>query len=106
MIHILGRPIYWQSVIDHFGLEALKLEGGTRSNTTNVALECAAHGLGCVVAPRSLVSTFLERGLLKEPLNFDAESPWGYYISDADPSMIPAAKTLRNWLLKPENAAG
>ncbi len=106
LIHILGRPSYWQSVIDHFGLEALNLEGGTRSNTTNVALECAAHGLGCVVAPRSLIGVYLERGLLTEPLDFNAESPWGYYISETDPSMTPAAKTLRNWLLKPENAAG
>ena len=64
----------------------------------------AAHGLGCVVAPRSLIGTYLERGLLAEPLDFNADSPWGYYISDPDPSMTHAARTFRNWLLKPENA--
>ena len=106
LIHILGRPFYWQSVIDHFDLETLDVDVGTRSNTTNVALECAAHGLGCVVAPRSLIGTYLDRGLLIEPLDFSAESPWGYYISDADPSLTSATKTLRNWLLNPESAAG
>lgn len=106
LIHILGRPFYWQSVIGHFGLEALNLDRGTKSNTTNVALECAANGLGCVVAPRSLIGTYLARGLLTEPLDFHAESPWGYYISEADPSMTNAARTLRNWLLQPENTAG
>lgn len=104
LIHILGRPFYWRSVIDHFSLDMLDMDGGTRSNTTNVALECAAHGLGCVVAPRSLIGTYLERGLLAEPLDFNADSPWGYYISDPDPSMTHAARTFRNWLLKPENA--
>ncbi len=105
LIHILGRPFYWQSVADMFGLDALNLDGGTKSNTTNVALECAVHGLGCTVAPRSIIRSYLARGLLVEPLNFDVESPWGYYISGADPSMTPAAKSLRDWLLLPENAA-
>jgi LysR family glycine cleavage system transcriptional activator len=104
LIHILGRPFYWQSVIDRYGLDGLNLDGGTKSNTTSVALECAASGLGCVVAPRSVTDPYLARGLLIEPLDFDVESPWGYYISAADPSLKPAAKLLRNWLLGPENA--
>lgn len=45
LIDILGRLFYWQSVIDRLGLAALDLDGGTRSNTTNGALECAAHRL-------------------------------------------------------------
>ncbi|WP_419904453.1 LysR substrate-binding domain-containing protein [Kiloniella sp.] len=103
LIHILGRPVYWQILATHFNLTTLDLDGGTQTNASNVALECATQGMGCVVLPKSLIGTHISRGLLVEPFEFDLESPWSYYISKEDPSMTSSTKLLRNWLVNYPN---
>ncbi len=98
LIHILGRPIYWQKIIDLFDLKGMHIEGGLQTNASNVALEFASQGLGCCALPKSLVQSYVARGLLIEPLEIDIECPWTYYLSNEDPSMTASVKSFRNWL--------
>lgn len=99
LIHILGRTDYWEKVADHFGLEGLNLQGGMRCNSTSVALELAAGGLGCVVAPKSLVQPFQREGRLVEPFAFDLACPWAYFASFRQKPVSPSVAQFKAWLL-------
>lgn len=99
LIHILGRPIYWEMVADRLGVEALELNSGFQANSTNAALELAAHGLGCVAAPKSLVQRFEARDLVIQPFDFLAECPWSYYAEFRNRSATPSVKHFQSWLL-------
>ncbi len=104
LIHILGRSSYWQSVIDHFDLRGMTLEGGLQTNVSNVALEFAAQGLGCCAVPKSLAQTYISSGRLIAPLEFDLDCAWAYYLSGEDPSMSASGKLFRNWLKQDKSA--
>ncbi|MFW8634821.1 LysR substrate-binding domain-containing protein [Cribrihabitans pelagius] len=99
LIHILGRPVYWEKIAAYFGLERLNLQGGMRTNSSNMALELAVNGLGCVVVPKSLVQSFLQQGRLVEPFAFDLDCPWAYFASFRDKPVSPSVKHFKAWLL-------
>lgn len=99
LIHHLGRSAYWQSFAEAFDLPALTLTGGLKTDSLNVGLELATSGQGCAIVPKSLITPYLERGLLIEPFAFELESPWSCYISKPAPSMSKSATLLRHWLL-------
>ncbi|MGR3614647.1 MAG: LysR substrate-binding domain-containing protein [Paracoccaceae bacterium] len=100
LIHILGRPIYWERVAQCLGVDVLELKGGFQSNSSNAALVLAAHGLGCVAAPKSLVLWFVQRGLLTQPFEFDLDCPWAYYANFKERTATPSVKLFKSWLLK------
>nr|WP_238475693.1 LysR substrate-binding domain-containing protein [Rhodophyticola sp. CCM32] len=82
------------------GLDNLDLHGGVRSNSSNVALELAANGLGCVAVLRSLARPYLDRNLLIEPFPCAVESPWNYYLTRPAHPLKPPARRFRDWLLR------
>lgn len=98
LIHILGRSNYWPLVATHLGLPKLGFAGGSQTNSLNVAMELAGHGLGCAVVPRSLIQTHLNRGLLKEPLALDIDSPWGCYVTNTSKLSRKLADRFLDWL--------
>jgi len=100
LIHILGRPVYWELIAKHFGLGKLGLKAGFQTNISNLALEMAVKNIGCAVMPQSLVKPYLERGLLYEPFAFDISSPWTYFADFKEKSATPSVKLFKNWLLK------
>ncbi|CUH89244.1 Gcv operon activator [Phaeobacter sp. CECT 5382] len=100
LIHVLGRPAYWDLVLAQLGITGLDLNCGQRSNVTNLSLALACQGLGCVALPRSLVIPYLERGLLREPFEITVASPWGYYISPPGKAATPSVKLFHAWLLQ------
>ncbi|WP_170574131.1 LysR substrate-binding domain-containing protein [Ruegeria atlantica] len=100
LIHILGRPAYWEKIAAAFGLEDLNLKEGQRTNVSDLALELAAKSLGCVAVPKSLVRSYVDRGLLVEPLEIDLDSPWAYYAKLQEKSVTPAVRLFQDWLLQ------
>lgn len=74
LIHVLGRPAFWELIAKQLDLPDLNLKGGLRTNASNLALELAAKKLGCVAVPRSLVLPDIERGILVEPFDLDVVS--------------------------------
>lgn len=100
LIHILGRPAYWELIARHFGLGDLNQKGGPRTNVSNLALEMAAKSLGCIALPRSLVRSYVERGLLIEPFEFDLDSPWAYFVRLKEKPVPPPVRLFQDWLLK------
>ncbi|WP_395689970.1 LysR substrate-binding domain-containing protein [Aestuariivirga sp.] len=86
LIHILNRQELWQAFAHHHGIPELPLVQGLKSDSSNVALEMAAAGLGCAVTLASLADIQLQRGLLVEPFPADIPSGWGY---DLRPGELP-----------------
>ena len=104
LIHILGRPIYWEMVADALGVDVTELKGGFQTNSSNTALELAASGLGCVAVPKSLVRRFEARGFLVQPFEVDLDCPWAYYANFKDRSATPSVKLFKTWLLNAAKA--
>ncbi len=100
LIQVLGRLEYWKLAAKSLGLRDLNQHGGLRTSATNLALEMAAEGLGCVVVPRSLALTYINRGLLQEPVALNVRSPWVYCLRTKDKSLTPSVKAFMTWMLK------
>lgn len=99
LINILGRSIYWQSFTNLFDIEDLSLSSGPQTNSVNVAMELAANGRGCALVPKSLIETYVTRGLLIEPFTFELFSPWSCYISNEVSPVPKHVGIVRNWLI-------
>ncbi|MBY6141163.1 LysR family transcriptional regulator [Leisingera daeponensis] len=100
LIHILGRPIYWEKIAKHYGLAGIELKGGLQTNSSNMGLEFAANGLGCAVLPKTLVRFHVADGRLVEPFDFDLDCPWTYFATFKDKAATPSVKHFKTWLLK------
>lgn len=98
LIHILGRPVYWKLVSSQFQLAELEARSGTKTNSSDIAIEMVANGLGCAVLPRSLVMSHVQRGLLREPFELNIASPWNYYLHVADSSPPQSVRRCLDWL--------
>lgn len=98
-IFVLGRQECWHAIAKELGLDEETHDKRITINSTNIALEMAAHGAGLVATQRSLVSVYLERGLLVEPLKISTPSPWAYYLGVNPLSRGSHHKTLREWII-------
>jgi DNA-binding transcriptional LysR family regulator len=98
-IFVMSRQEYWTSMAAALSLPHFDLDRGHRTNATNIALEMAANGLGITVALASLTRTYLERGILVEPLPVRPDSPWSYYIKQSSLNRRPAIDRLREWII-------
>ena len=98
-IFVLARQEYWTIMAQALSLSHFDLDRGYRTNATNIALEMAANGLGITVALASLTRTYIERGILVEPLAVRPDSPWSYYIKQSSLNRRPAIDRLREWIV-------
>lgn len=102
LVQIMGRHEYWAAFCTAHDLPEFDLSGGVRSDGSNVALEMAAAGLGCVVAQRSLAAVYIERGLLVEPFPTPMISPYTYRLTGARTTRNRAARQFAHWLISPD----
>jgi DNA-binding transcriptional LysR family regulator len=98
-ISVHGRQELWQDMATALGIDAAANDKRLSTNSTNIALELAANGAGCVVTTLSLASTYMERGLLVEPFPSQVASPWNYYLSESQTSKGAVVKKVREWIL-------
>lgn len=105
-ISVHGRQELWQDMANALGIDAGGNEKRLSTNSTNIALELAASGAGCIVTTRSLARTYVERGLLVEPFATRLASPWNYYLVDSPVSKGVVIKKVREWIIEHAKAAG
>lgn len=98
-IFVHGRQEYWQCMGEALGIDTTDYDKGLTTNASNIALELAATGAGCVATQASLARTYLQRGLLVEPFPVRPPSPWNYYLSDSRVSKGTVVQTVREWIL-------
>ncbi|WP_166418660.1 LysR substrate-binding domain-containing protein [Cochlodiniinecator piscidefendens] len=100
LVHVLGRPVYWQLVEEALGCSNLQMQGGLKTSNSNVALEFAAQNMGCVALLKSVVTPYVTQGRLVEPFDLEIASPWGYYLSDGGDTLSPSARLFKAWLIE------
>ncbi|MDX1009653.1 LysR substrate-binding domain-containing protein [Sinorhizobium medicae] len=98
-IAVHGRQEFWQEMADTLGIDASANEKRLSTNSTNIALEMAASGAGCIVATHSLARTYVDRGLLVEPFNIRPRSAWNYYLADGQASKGTTVSKVRDWII-------
>lgn len=98
-IIVHGRQEFWQCIGAALEIDAGNYDKRLTTNSSNIALELAATGAGCVAAPLSLARTYLDRGLLVEPFRVRASSPWTYYLSESQAAKGSVVKTVKEWIL-------
>lgn len=98
-ITVHGRQELWQDMTAGLGIDGSGNDKRLSTNSTNIALELAAHGGGCVVTTLSLARTYIERGLLVEPFPSQVDSPWNYYLTEGQVSKGAVVRKVRDWIL-------
>ena len=100
IIHTLGRQDYWKEWTQMAEFQELDMEGGVKTDSTNVALEMATSGHGVLVTLNNVAGPYLERGLLVEPFEHRIKCNAGFYLVEEE-RLRPnhATKLFRDWLL-------
>jgi len=93
-ITVSGRQEFLPIMTRALGVSLPQPPSVFRSNSSNVALEMAAHGLGITVTLSSLGRIYLARGLVAEPFAQRPPSPWGYALHPLGPRRSQAAAAL------------
>lgn len=102
LIKVLGRQEFWNVFAETQGIDELNLEGGIKTDSSNIALELAVQGLGCTLVQRSLAETYIARGLLIEPFPGALRSPFSFSLYHRRVQKNRAAALLAAWLLLDE----
>lgn len=98
-IIVLGRQEFWAAFEPSFGRDLVGMRAAVRTNAANIALEMASSGIGVIAAPLDLAQIYVDRGLLAEPFDLRANSPWGYYLKDPVQQPTAATTKVKDWLL-------
>ncbi len=99
LIKVLGRQEFWSVFAETHGMDELDLDGGIKTDSSNIALELAVQGLGCTLVQRSLAETYIARGLLVEPFPGPTSSPFAFSLYQRRAQKNRAAALLASWLL-------
>jgi LysR family transcriptional regulator, glycine cleavage system transcriptional activator len=99
LIHVLGRQEHWEAFARHHGVTELSLFSGLKTDSSIVALEMAAAGLGSAITLSSLAEEHLQRGTLVEPFVEQVQSGWGYDLHAGDLGPTRTSDRLLQFLL-------
>ncbi|MDF1586644.1 transcriptional regulator GcvA [Marinimicrococcus flavescens] len=100
-----ARPDAWPSWLASVGLPGL---AGARTQTfesTNLALQAAARGLGVAIAGRRLVRSLVEARWLVVPFRQSCGDPKAYWVTCPEEwAGLPRIRRVREWLLEEARA--
>ncbi|MDX6749439.1 transcriptional regulator GcvA [Geminicoccaceae bacterium 1502E] len=100
-----ARPDAWPSWLASVGLPSL---AGARTQTfesTNLALQAAARGLGVAIAGRRLVRSLVEARWLVVPFRQSCGDPKAYWVTCPEEwAGLPRIRRVREWLLEEARA--
>lgn len=97
-IAVASRQEYWRHICEALGLGSGPQRKSFTTNVSNIALELAAAGAGCVATQASVAAAYVKRGLLVEPFPVRPPSPWSYYLIENPAAKAPVIRTMRDWI--------
>lgn len=97
---VSGRHEYWTLMCEAIGIVDGDEDVPLKTNASNISLELAAQGLGVVVTLSTLGEVYQQRGLLVEPFDVRARSPWSYYLIRQPQGHARAPKALVRHLME------
>ena len=69
-VQIIGSEPDWTQMAEHFGLESPPVIGGTRVDSSLIALQTIAGGSGAAIISEGFTRRYIEQGLLVSPLEY------------------------------------
>ncbi len=100
LIHVLGYEEGWGVWLKAAGVGQIAASGGLQVDSTLMAFETAAHGMGVALGRTSLNERDLQSGRLVRPFGLSCPVKEAFHlISDNPGSEHPDAATFRVWLL-------
>ncbi|MDA4846568.1 LysR substrate-binding domain-containing protein [Hoeflea poritis] len=101
LIEIMGCEGMWNDLMRQYGLEMLKPKSGVKSDTSLVALEYAAAGLGAVLVLDAFAEPYLESGRLVQPVEARLPNEQAHYVLRRPGSQhAPEVLLFTDWLLE------
>lgn len=107
-IHVSGYEGFWAGLGRQHGLDKLPICGAMAADSSLVALEMVAGGLGAAIIARELACRHLARGTVTSPegLTYDHKSAHYLVRPRSAQSTAPAILLFRNWLMEQDFASG
>jgi len=101
VIQIMGCEDLWARLLRHAGLPDSEPRHTFKADTSLVALELAAAGLGCTLVLRSFAQSYLERGRLIAPFDLSLPIDQSHFaiLPDEPHRVRPEVLLFREWLL-------
>lgn len=101
LLHSQVRPNDWQSYLNAAGIADINGMNGLKFESSAIAYQAAAKGLGVAIGQRSLVQEDIETGKLIMPISFSIPTDGAFYLIYL-PEILrnKRAAHFRNWLLK------
>ena len=100
LIEIMGCEGMWNDLMRQHGLEARKPMAGVKSDTSLVALEYAASGLGALLVLDAFAQPYLDSGRLVRPVDARLPNEQAHYVLRRPGSQhAPEVLLFTEWLL-------
>ena len=99
IIQIMGCEGMWEDLLRQEGIDAPVSAASVKSDTSLVALEYAASGLGAVLVRDSFAASYLETGRLVQPVSASLETTQAHYLAKRpDAQHKPEVLLFCEWL--------
>ncbi len=100
LLHVIGYEEGWANWLAIAGAQGVNAGQGLQFDTSLMALETAALGLGIALGRTSMTAPMLESGRLVRPFSISVPVREGFYLLSEDNSRAhPHASLVRDWLL-------
>lgn len=99
LLHVIGNSHGWAEWLRLAGLKAADPPVFMQTDTSAIALELAANGVGVALGHSSLVSQMMEAGVLVQPFDLAIETSGVFYlVRPGDRALRPEAEKFITWL--------
>ncbi len=101
LLHVLGYEEGWATWLKAAGIDDINFGQGYQFDSSLVAHQVAATGIGVALGRRSLIETSLAHGRLVAPFKLAIPIDEAFYLmSPAGGTLHPDADVFRKWLLE------
>ena len=96
----MGYQDGWANWLSAAGVTGLDAGSGTHLDTSLMAFEMAAHGLGVALGRRSMAARELASGRLVKPFDLEVPVQEAFFLLTPEiGAQHPHAETFRDWIL-------
>ncbi|CAG0909934.1 unnamed protein product [Cyprideis torosa] len=100
ILHVMGYQDGWANWLSAAGVTGLDAGSGTHLDTSLMAFEMAAHGLGVALGRRSMAARELASGRLVKPFDLEVPVQEAFFLLTPEiGAQHPHAETFRDWIL-------
>ncbi|MEP6565380.1 MAG: LysR substrate-binding domain-containing protein [Mesorhizobium sp.] len=100
LISVLGYEVGWDAWLNAAGVNVRQISKSQQVDTSLMAFELAAQGVGVALGRASLAIQELSSGRLVQPFSMSVEIEEGFFMLSPAPEIEhPHARTFRDWIV-------